>query len=495
MDRAKIAWSVITNSYDGASWSSPALGGWRPVRGDADDVINYDLPTLRNRSRDMVRNIPLAAGAINAKVTNVVGTGLRLESQIDNEYLGLSEEQAEEWQMLAEREFNLFALSEECDLERTLNFQQLQDLAFRAPLESGDGFVLLPFLERPGSPFGLKIQMIEGDRVSNPQNAMDTETMSAGVQKDASGAPELYYISDSFPYGRTAKQPTWAPYTAFNQATGQRTVLHLYNKLRIGQSRGVPDLAPVMSMIKQLGTYTDAEVDAAVKTAFFAILTKTAQRQGLGPQAPYSSNDNKREAYELGPATVLDLLPDEDFESIDPTRPNTAFDPFMLALLRQIGMALELPLEVLIKHFTSSYTAARASVEDAKRYFRGRRQWLASKFCQPIYESLIYESVARGRLPAPGFLSDAGIRRAYLGDYRGQWIGPAWASLEELRQNSADAIAEDRGWKTAGQITAERTGGDWKRNMRKRNTEEEIREDAGLRVTKTEPLPDNGDPL
>ena len=48
------------------------------LRGSADADLLPALPELRNRSRDLARNNPLAGGAINTVVTNVIGTGRRL---------------------------------------------------------------------------------------------------------------------------------------------------------------------------------------------------------------------------------------------------------------------------------------------------------------------------------------------------------------------------------------------------------------------------------
>ena len=47
--------------------------------------------------------------------------------------------------------------------------------------------------------------------------------------------------------------------------------LHLKDKTRPGQTRGVPYLAPVIELIKQLGRYTDAEVMAAVVSGMFTV--------------------------------------------------------------------------------------------------------------------------------------------------------------------------------------------------------------------------------
>jgi hypothetical protein len=59
-------------------------------------------------------------------------------------------------------------------------------------------------------------------------------------------------------------------------------------------------------------------------------------------------------------------------DTANPGRPNAQFDPFVTAIVRQIGVALELPYEILIKHFTSTYSAARAAIPAESRAPRGR---------------------------------------------------------------------------------------------------------------------------
>ena len=212
-------------------------------------------PTLRERSRDLLRNEPLAVGAVNTVVTNVVGTGLTLKSQIDRDVLKMTEEQADAWEAQAEREWHLFFDSPECDLARTLNGVSQQELALRQVIENGDVFVLMPNLVRPGSPYGMKMQMIEGDRVCNKDGGADGDAAAGGVERDSYGAPVRYHILDQHPgsaYYRNASR-TWATVPAFGK-TGRRNVIHLFKTLRPGQSRGVPYLAPVIEPLKQLGS-------------------------------------------------------------------------------------------------------------------------------------------------------------------------------------------------------------------------------------------------
>lgn len=52
---------------------------------------------------------------------------------------------------------------------------------------------------------------------------------------------------------------------------------------------------------------------------------------------------------------------------VNPGRPNPNFDPFVIAVLKQIGAALEIPYEILIMAFSSNYSASRAAILEFSR--------------------------------------------------------------------------------------------------------------------------------
>ena len=90
----------------------------------------------------------LATGALKTCRTNVIGSGLRLKSQIDYEALGMDEEAARDLERKIEREFSLWADSTACDPERLDSFYELQQLAFLNWLMSGDVIATLPVTKR-----------------------------------------------------------------------------------------------------------------------------------------------------------------------------------------------------------------------------------------------------------------------------------------------------------------------------------------------------------
>ena len=475
--RGKVA-LAMAESYTGASKKRRSLSQWFTSAGDANSDILPDLPTLRDRSSDLIRNNPLACGAIKTKVTSIVGSGLTLQARIDRDILNISEEKADAWERMTEAEWRLFSESKDCDIERQSNFREMQGLSVFSTLEKGDCFVLTPSKKRKNVPYSLKLQLVEADRICNKDNATDTETLAGGIERDSDGAIKNVHILKGHPGNPYSKQNEWLVVPFFGKKTGRRNVLHLYNKIRIGQSRGVPDLAPVMEPLKQLGRYTDAEIDAAVISSFFTVFIKSEAGEGLdltgmaGETGSKPSDDD----YKLGPASILDMGVDEDVEFANPTRPNQAFDPFVLSVLRQVGVALELPFEILIKHFTSSYSAAQAALLEAWRFFMNKRQWLVDNLCNPIYEIWLTEAVANGRVSAPGFLTDPLIRAAYLG---ADWVGPPRGHIDPVKQNKADGYAEDRSWKTGAQNTQER-GGNWERNHKQRVKEVNAKKKDGL---------------
>ncbi len=241
------------------------------------------------------------------------------------------------------------------------------------------------------------------------------------------------------------------------------------DKQRPGQARGVPYLAPVIELLKQLGRYTDAEVMAAVVSGMITVfVTNETGNPAFGP-APTQDNPDADPSLqvdttgmELGYGSVVGLMPGEKIETVNPGRPNAAFDPFVMAIMRQVGMALEIPFELLVKHFTASYSAARAALEEAWDYFNRRRHWLATMLCQPVYEAVIAEAVASGRLSAPGFFTDPMLRKAWLSS---AWNGDAASQLDPVKEVEASRKRVELRISTRSEECARLTGGDWEAKL------------------------------
>lgn len=473
---ALTSWDAVADGSGYVTSGSPkrSMRGYFTKPQSADKDTLPKLEKARGDSRDLYMNTPVATAMLRRIRTNAIGAGgLSFQSRIDRKYLGLEDDAADQWERTTEREFNLWASSKDCDYTRTMNFWQMQPLAFLSVLMNGDAFALLPYVERKNRtiPYRLAIRLIEGDLVCNPPGQINTKTLRTGIEYDEFGQVWKYHINTASE-GLVVESKNFIEVEAFGEKSGRRNVLHLMQRERIGQSRGMPYLAPFIEPLKQVTRLSEAELAASVVASFFTVFVKSmpgAMRESYTDTEsilnPTDDNTSGRDAtagdnnkYEMGPASIIELNEDEDIEVADPKRPNDAFEPFFNAIVRQIGAAGEVPYEQLMLAFTASYSASRAALLEAWKFYRGQRYFLSSEFCQPSYEAWLTEAILIGRVRAPGFFDDPMARMAWSGS---QWTGPGQGQLRPDIETKA-AIARVNGLiSTREDEYTERTGGDY----------------------------------
>jgi lambda family phage portal protein len=473
--QARLQLAAATASgYVGGRRDRASMKEWSALAGASADFDTLpDLDLLRTRSRDLVRNDPLAQSAIATKVAHVIGSGHVVRPEIDADRLRISPEEALAWEEMALDIWTDWAQSRDCDVTRSQTFAELEDLVYRSRLLSGDVLVLRRFKPRPGRLLASAVQVIEADRLSNPDWQMDCDTLAGGIEKDADGAAVAYHVASRHAMDVGARTGTsWQRVAAYD-AAGRPLVLHIHGAVgRPEMSRFAPMLAPVIEALKQRSRYTEAELMAAVVSACFAIGMKSPDGDlggplgGVGEGAGAASGDPRNKAIALTePGLIFDLMPDEEIQSFVPGRPNPQFAPFIDAVAREVGAGTDLPAELLLKQFNASYSASRAAMEMAWLFFRTDRVLHVSQFCKPLYEDVIGEAVARGLLKAPGFFTDPIRRQAWLGAV---WMGPARPTIDPTKDATADAAYLEMGATDLTRIAAERFGMDLRVVQRRR---------------------------
>lgn len=496
-DRIKLELirSFKNSGYDesGASRNKNSMRGWLASSKSPQEDIDRNIPILRQRSRSLYMSAPLAVSAIKTNRTNIVGEGLRLKSTIDAAFLRMTPEAAAEWQRNTEREFELWADSKFCDSTRVNNFYEIQQVACLSWLMNGDACALVEY-ERPtpAFPYGLRVHLIEADRVSTPHtsgtavNLYATESTTGnrifnGVEVTDAGRVVAYHICSTYPNSQLRAAKKWQRVKAFGDKTGTPNVLMIFEAERAEQYRGVPYLAPVIESLKQLTRYGEAEMMAAVINGFFTVFITSEGNTGeMGFTGVLDDEDRVSDDdlnYELGPGMVNVLKPGEKIDIADSKRPSSNFDAFTTALAKYVGAALEIPVELLIKSFNSSYSASRAALLEAWKAFRMKRKWLAADFCQPLYEIFLTEAIANGRIKAPGFFLDPAIKKAYC---RAQWNGPAPGMLDPVKEATAAEKRIAIGVSTRQRESIEMTGTDFDANVAQLARENQLMKEAGL---------------
>lgn len=464
----------------GASWNRRALKGFRAMSGSPQEDIDANNLTLRQRARMLYMAAPIAASAIRTNRTNVIGIGLQFKSRVDRETLGMTQEAADAWQAHTEREFALWAEDKRaCDATGVNNFAAMQQLALASWLTSGDVFAVVKrYQPTPLHPYSLRLHLIEADRVATPVDSGAVSPMLAttgkaangnviydGVEVDGDGRITAYHIRSTYPFEFGTAETKWTRVPVCGARTGLPNVLHVMESERPDQYRGVSCLAQIIEPLLQLRRYTESELSAALVESFFTAFVKTNAGADdnpfneVGSSQPETSRDPNE--YEMGPGQINFMEPGEDIVFASPQRPASGFGDFMRAVCEQAGAALEIPADLLLKSFNSSYSASRAALLEAWKAFRMRRKWFVDDFCTPVYELWLSEAVARGRISAPGFFTDPAIRAAYLG---AEWIGPSQGQLDPVKEITAEILAIGEGITTRDQATIRLNGGQWDAN-------------------------------
>lgn len=490
----------------GASLQKRALKGFKPSSIDAIHDIDANNAVLRQRSRMLYMAAPIATSAIRTNRTNVIGPGLRLKPKVDREVLGMSKEKASEFQKQIEKEFSLWAEDKAaCDATGVNDFYSLQQLALAGWLINGDSFGIFKYKDpEPMRPYSLRLHIIESDRVSTKPEAGAIATpymlidgnrlypsiystegthngneVHDGVEVDAGGDVIAYHVCSGYPgINRIGEQVTWERIEAYGEETGLPNIIHVMESERAEQYRGVPYLAHVIEPLLQIRRYTESELMASLVESFFTAFIKTNSDTSQMPAnetgEKISSDPND---FEMGPGEINVLQPNEDITFGDPKRPASGFDNFVNAMAKQIGAALDIPVDILLKEFNSSYSASRAALMEAWKVFKMRRGWFVSDFCEPVYERWFAEAVARGRIDAPGFFDDPLIRKAYLGS---QWIGPSQGQLDPVKEITAEKMAIEMGITTRAKATTRINGSDFEDNVEQLEEENKKMLDAGI---------------
>ncbi len=473
-------------AHAGASYLMREMQGWITASGDADASI-HEIETLRRRSYDLKRNAPIVTGAISTHRVETVGPGLTLQCRINNrllEDMGVRlgdspeavEERVAEIEDKIESVFGMWADDpRECDVEQTKTFADHQDLMLVSEIVAGEGVALAVESEQPDSPWRMRLQSVHPARLSNPNNGPSRMQLDGGVERSRAGAVIRYHFLEAHPETQKVDAPRmiWRPIARYAPVSGRQQVFHVFRPDEPGQSRGVPLLAPVIHKLKQMDRYTDGEIMAAVVGGFFSVIFASENGETpdfdddseLSEQAQRLGVDTDND-FALGHGTVMTAPDGMKPYSVAPGRPNPQFDAFSTSVLRQIGVALELPFEVLVGHFQSSYSAARAAILKAWKATITRREHLNRHFCTPVYRSWLQEAVANGFLDLPGW-DQPGHRGAMIRHAWSSctWIGPARGSIDPKKEYGAELDLNDAAIRPRSDISQLLTGQDWDSNI------------------------------
>lgn len=471
-DRIKLAmFSASTRAFDGAgdsrSWANKRPKSTAPNTDLDDDT----LATLRSRSRDRWRNDGLATALVQSFADNVVGTGFNPHLQLDNEALGLTFDRARQLEREAFAHWRWW--SKACDSANRLHFDAMQAMVVGQTFVNGEVFVrpLMLSDKYSRSPYELRVELIEGDRVDTPDELRGDPTVINGVKVGSRGQPIGYYVHEFFPDDFIDRNRA----SQMKRGGGSRTyrlvptvtktlrpnMLHVYDPDRPGQVRGRPAMSAILDQFKDLNDYRKAELVAAQVSACFAAFIKRTDPVGaaMGAATPDTRNTENREE-ELNPGLLYYLEDGEDVSFGNPTRPNANYGTYVSQVQREITAAVGMPYEVATRDYSGiTYAQARAGLVEVRRMFARRGRWLTNALLQPLFEMLLEELWLKG-LWAPEADLFGPMQPLWTS---AEWIGQGYGWLDPYKEAAAEQIKLTMGVTSRQKIVAQADGESWHR--------------------------------
>lgn len=449
-------------------------------QGSADADNLYELPTLRGRCRDLIRNDGYARSALMTLISHVVGTGFSPLPTFDREDANLDEDAADKLRKKMERIWEIWG--EHADITGRLDIDGLTRLHARCKFVDGDGMSLIRMKERQRVRYRLCLQSIESDRLGDSAIPSLTAKVRSGIEIGQDGEPVAYYIRKTHPgdvylSGYSGDPTAYERIPAFS-SLGWPNVLHYYSVDRPGQTRGVPIFGPVIALFKDLMDYREAEIVAAKAAACYMMVIKKQDPMASasgdatlpGADSATTNNDGQRlMGFEPGMVAYLGL--NEEMQGFQPNRPSSTFDPFIRSCLRIIAAATGQTYEQVSHDLSQvNYSSIRAGNLEARRFYSMEQSELMRNFPAPLWRCLMEEAFLIGDLDIADFM----IRRDEW--VRSKWdvkLGEEW--VDPLKEILAIEKAIELNLTTKAAEIAAR-GGDWKPTFEQRARETRMEE-------------------
>lgn len=476
MPMRRITVSAQDTAYRAASHEHPSVKGFRPPRGSADSDLLPEKDDIDARSRDMVRNEPIARSGIGIWLDMAIGTGVTCQPMPDWRALGISKEEADEWASVVKNLVHEHLDSKHIDASGHGTLHDMMRLLFRTRLVQGE-FALLPHYlpDRPGAAFGTAFQVVDPDRICNRKGMPDTVDVRSGVMLDEFGGAIGYQVRKAHEadaiFGFTPALYEWEDIPAVDEYGRPRFIL-AFERERADQHRGVSLLSAATPKFKVASDYESAELQAALANAIVAAFTESSMDMPtlldmFGGDASALLQNRADYQLKMQMGAILPLFPGDKFASHNPARPNTAFPAFMDSVARHISAGgFELPKNFVLRDFDGgSYVSLKMAFNTAWKTVSTARQWLKSHLLNVIYGMIIEEAVGRGYIDAPNFYAR---KRAWT---RCNWIfdGAGW--LDPVREAQAAQLRMAIGISTLQDECGDQ-GKDWEEVLEQRAAEQ-----------------------
>lgn len=462
---------------------------WAAVSTSADSEIVTSLRTLRNRTRQVVRDNEHGKSAWRTTINNVIGQGMDFQSQIKN---STGDDLNEELNTALEEAFEEWSQPENCDVTGKLSFQDIERLVVGSWFQSGEVFIRLVKEKFGDSKIPFALQVIEADQVDEYYSgyAPNGNRIRMGVEINQWERPVAYWMYQNHPgdYQFSSKVES-----VYRTRIPAEEMIHLFVTERPGQTRGVPPIHAALAKLRNIGGYDDAEIIRMRLAACKMLFIETPDPESQGETDEDTQEpvvENGRRIKDFAPGMTEILRPGETAKFFDPIGPATSMDPFLAYMLRGVASALGMSYESLTKDFSrTTFSSARTALVDERDSWKILQNWVISQFHRRVTKCWLDMAAL------------AGIGNINLADYSKRrsnyqkfiWHPRGWDWVDPLKDVQAAQTQVRAGFSTITEILAAK-GKDFSKWLAQRKRELAKLKAAGI-VLDTSPEVDPSRPV
>lgn len=442
--------------FKGAADNQPQLRWWKPTLASADREYLAERPVLVARARDLDRNNAIIVSARRRRVNAAVGSGWHITAQVDGAALGFTPEDTARINRQIERLWREYTTSHtfEPDAQRQLTFGGLLRTAARSLFVDGEAFAHLAWSPHEiCSTWATRLDVIDTDRVSNPDGVMDEDLMRSGIELDpVTRAPIAYHVRERHPndVGAESAVAQWRRIPRWTR-WGRPNFLHVYDRDRPGQTRGLSQIVAALSRVKGFEKYDESTLqNAALQAMMLGVVKSNAGPSAVsehfgvddlrdfhGRRASRYGDDQK---ITLDGGINLPVLPPEDeLQLFQQGREVASFEAYMRTNVRLIAACLGSTYEeTSMDYSTTNYSSMRAAFIPQWAETLTTQTQLKDQCAQPFYVAWLEEAIETERVQLPAGAPDFWENlHAYT---RCRWIAPGKGYIDATKEIQATAM-------------------------------------------------------
>lgn len=495
---------LAMGAFDGASTMDAELFSWEPSLRSADGELLADKLELDGRSKDSMRNDAYVQNGAEIQKDSIVGSLYLLNSKPATKVLDLDDVWEQEFQEEVEAKFTLAAESPNnyFDAAGKLSFTEMIRLAIGIASYSGEYLASAEWMRDAGRPFKTAIQMIDLDRLCNPNYQMDDQFMRRGIEINRYGRPIAAHVLRAYPTDNVTNGDNFEwKRVPFRKPWGRLQMIHKLDPWRPDQSRGFSKMVAALKEMRMTKKFRDIVLQSAVLQATYAATIESdlpseavfsalgagrGDKNGTSDWAKGYMEDIARYAgrsrsLHVNNVKIPHLWPGTKLHLQSAGTPGGVGSTFEESMLRYISTALNVSYEQLSHDYSKvNYSSARAGANETHKHMLVRKRIFADYMANSIFRLWLEEMLNAGEITSMPRNPPSWYEGMNMDAYcQCEWIGAGRGQIDELKETQA-AVLRIKNNLSTFEIEMARLGQDWRKVMKQRGRENTMMKTEGL---------------